>query len=186
LKELRLSVTGAKADTSFCCGGSVAIKPFAANAVMVDSKPASPPVILHWDQPDRGSSRMVFGDEKTSSAEFQAHIRNMCSSCQAATFGRQGQDDYDATYREALKLEPSQFTINFHPHDYGIPDDLAQILLPPYPGAVIGKMKTCLGPCRALQAQCVQRAIRNLQVPRRYSSISKPIRFFGCLPTGIP
>ena len=81
---------------------------------------------------------MVFGDEKTSSAEFQAElqarIRDMCSSCQAATFGRQGQDVYDATYREALKLEPSQFTTNFHPHDYGILDDLAQILLPSYLG----------------------------------------------------
>lgn len=77
---------------------------------------------------------MVFGDEKLSSAEFQAHIRDMCSSCQAATFGRQGQDVYDATYREALKLEPSQFTTNFHPHDYGILDDLAQILLPSYLG----------------------------------------------------
>lgn len=77
---------------------------------------------------------MVFGDEKTSSADFQAHLRNMCSSCQAASFGRQGQDVYDATYREALKLEPSQFTTNFHPHDYGILDDLAQILLPSYLG----------------------------------------------------
>jgi hypothetical protein len=134
LENLRLSVTGAKADASFCCGGSVAIQPFAANTVIVDSKAASPPVILHWDQPDGGPGRMVFGDEKTSSAESQAHIRNMCNSCQAATFGRQGQDVYDATYREALKLEPSQFTTNFHPHDYGILDDLAQILLPSYLG----------------------------------------------------
>jgi len=134
LENLRLSVTGAKADASFCCGGSVAIKPFAANTVTVDSKAVSPPVILHWDQPDGRPGRMVFGDEKTSSAEFQAHIRNMCSSCQAASFGRQGQDVYDATYREALKLEPSQFTTNFHPHDYGILDDLAQILLPSYLG----------------------------------------------------
>ena len=134
LENLRLSVTGAKADASFCCGGSVAIKPFAANTVLMNSKAASPPVILHWDQPDGGAGRIVFGDEKTSSTEFQAHIRNMCSSCQAATFGRQGQDVYDATYREALKLEPSQFTTNFHPHDYGILDDLAQILLPSYLG----------------------------------------------------
>jgi hypothetical protein len=134
LENLRLSVTGAKADASFSCGGSVAIKPFAANTVIVDSKPASPPVILHWDQPNGGSGRMVFGDEKMPSAEFQAHIRDMCSSCQAATFGRQGQDVYDATYREALKLEPSHFTTNFHPHDYGILDDLAQILLPSYLG----------------------------------------------------
>jgi hypothetical protein len=134
LENLRLSVTGAKADASFCCGASVAIKPFAANTVIVDSKAASPPVILHWDQPDGGPGRMTFGDEKTSSAEFHAHIQNMRSSCQAATFGRQGQDVYDATYREALKLEPSQFTTNFHPHDYGILDDLAQILLPSYLG----------------------------------------------------
>jgi hypothetical protein len=134
LENLRLSVTGAKADASFCCGGSVTIKSFTANTVIVDSKPASPPVILHWDQPNGGSGRMVFGDEKMSSAEFQAHIRDMRSSCQAATFGRQGQDVYDATYREALKLEPSQFTTNFHPHDYGILDDLAQILLPSYLG----------------------------------------------------
>src|SRR5271155_1490672 len=45
LENLRLSVTGAKADAAFCCGGSVAIKPFAANTVIVDSKAASPPVI---------------------------------------------------------------------------------------------------------------------------------------------
>ena len=58
----------------------------------------------------------------------------MCDACQPASFGRQGQDVYDNEYREALELEPENFSTDFHPHDHGIVDNLAQTLLPAYQG----------------------------------------------------
>ncbi len=134
LEDLKHTVVGAKASASFSCGGFVTI----SNDIAVNSaatrKAVAPPVVLHWDTSDDQSRKIIFGSESSETAETQTTIQEMCNSCQLASFGRQGQDVYDPAYRQALKLEPSQFTTNFHPHDYGILDELAQILLPAYLG----------------------------------------------------
>ena len=47
-----------------------------------------------------------------------------------ATFGRGGEDVLDEGYRRAKKLDRWQFATNFHPAEYGILDEVSQILLP--------------------------------------------------------
>ena len=59
----------------------------------------------------------------------------MLHSCAPATIGLNGQDVLDETYRKAGKLDKSQFSVDFDPHDYGVVDAIAQTLLPG-----IGKM----------------------------------------------
>ena len=51
-------------------------------------------------------------------------------ACEAATFGRDDEAVLDETYRKALKLDPTEFSIDFCPYSYGIIDAIAQILLP--------------------------------------------------------
>ena len=54
----------------------------------------------------------------------------LVNDAQQATFGYGGEDVLDEKYRRAKKLGPLQFTTNFHPADYGILDDITQVLLP--------------------------------------------------------
>jgi hypothetical protein len=56
----------------------------------------------------------------------------LLQSCAPATFGCKGKDILDEAYRKAGKLDRSQFAVDFHPHDYGIVDVVAQTLLPSF------------------------------------------------------
>ena len=57
-------------------------------------------------------------------------FKNLLHHCDPATFGVGGRDVLDEEYRKAAKLDPSDFSTNFHPHDCGIVDSIQQILLP--------------------------------------------------------
>ncbi len=47
-----------------------------------------------------------------------------------ATFGRDGKDVYDESYRKELQLDASAFCSTFNPYELGIVDQIAQLLLP--------------------------------------------------------
>ncbi|KAF7943702.1 uncharacterized protein EAE97_005772 [Botrytis byssoidea] len=53
----------------------------------------------------------------------------LLQTCVPASFGLGGKNVLDETYCKAGKLDRSQFSIDFHPHDYGILDVIAQTLL---------------------------------------------------------
>ncbi len=57
-------------------------------------------------------------------------IEELLKSCAPATFGRQGKDVLDESYRKAVKLDSDQFSTNFNPCEVGITDAIAQSLLP--------------------------------------------------------
>ncbi|KAF5871910.1 uncharacterized protein Bfra_008936 [Botrytis fragariae] len=69
-----------------------------------------PPIVLRWD-PKPGNS-----------------MEALLQTCVPASFGLGGKDVLGETYRKAGKLDRSQFSIDFHPHDYGILDVVAQTL----------------------------------------------------------
>ena len=88
------------------------------------------PVTLRWDPSDprtpASDCKLVFPIEEGASDNMARLVADMAP----ATFGRGNEDVYDESYRKALKLNPSQFTTDFCPHEYGIIDIIAQVLLP--------------------------------------------------------
>ena len=67
-------------------------------------------------------------------------LEQLLQSCAPATFGRENKDVLDESYRKAGKLDRSQFSVDFHPHDFGIIDTINQILLPQVsPGFMKGR-----------------------------------------------
>lgn len=60
----------------------------------------------------------------------------LVQDCQPATFGYQGSDVLDETYRKAGKLDRSAFSIDFCPYEHGIIDTIAQVLLPNAGGTI--------------------------------------------------
>ncbi|KAL1866889.1 hypothetical protein Daus18300_006592 [Diaporthe australafricana] len=122
---------------TFACGGSVPIpvanSPSEQTSTVVDPRPTCPPVCLRWD-PDSDSvpaamCRLRFPLDHTED-ETARNLQQLLHDMQPATFGYQGQDILDESYRKASKLDPSRFGCTFNPHELGIVDEVARILLP--------------------------------------------------------
>ncbi|KAL9111220.1 MAG: hypothetical protein Q9227_004297 [Pyrenula ochraceoflavens] len=143
LENLKEAVVGAKANAVFCCGGSV-LTPAEKPVESSDS-----PFVLHWDDKTLTSCHRLSLPPKESDASV---IQKLYETCEPATYGLRGRDVYDsmflvsfrsgkgnnmkhpASYRNAVKLDASQFTSNFHPYDYGIIDEIQRSLLPAFLG----------------------------------------------------
>ena len=82
------------------------------------------PVTLRFDAADGTQSKVHF------SSSSEAELEELLRVCSPATFGFQGQDVLDESYRKAGKLDRENFCSSFHPYDYGVVDAIAQTLLP--------------------------------------------------------
>jgi hypothetical protein len=83
---------------------------------------------LRWDS-IQGTNRLRFPIDLTHK-EDPASLLLLTSSSQPATFGQNGEDVFDVSYRRATKMDRSAFSIDFCPYEVGIVDTIAQMLLP--------------------------------------------------------
>lgn len=121
----------------FACGGKVPI-PIAndtarGSSTIGDVDTTCQPVILRWDPQSQDAPARVCKLQFPLDCSETATVNNLqqlFEDMQPATFGYQGQDVLDESYRKASKLDPSHFDCTFNPCEMGIIDDVAQILLP--------------------------------------------------------
>lgn len=116
LQKLASAVNGHAATATFACGGSVPISDLSTGNLGCGAQNLSPSVTIRWDSKD--------------SYFKQSKLSCLLIRCKPATFGIDGRDVLDEKYRKAWKLDPSEFSTNFHPHGCGILDSVQQILLP--------------------------------------------------------
>ena len=131
LKQLSSAINGEAVNAAFACGGSIPVKAHHDKTIGSMAGLVNPPVTLRWDSSDNQNavSMVAFpfqSDDEPASASFNALLKR----CQPATFGADGKDVLDETYRKAGKLDNEIFCTDFHPHDCGIVDAVQQILLP--------------------------------------------------------
>jgi hypothetical protein len=62
-----------------------------------------------------------------------AVVQKLVDNTQRASFGFQGKDVIDESYRMAFKLDTFEFSTNFCPYEVGIIDVIGQTLLPRLP-----------------------------------------------------
>jgi hypothetical protein len=86
---------------------------------------------LRWDSSDSfdGIAKLQFPLASTDN-EAMASLARLEGSCQLASFGHHGEDVLDETYRKAIKMDRSAFSVDFCPYEVGIIDTIAQMLLP--------------------------------------------------------
>ena len=116
---------------SFTCSGSLRINSERVTKqhrldFQADS-PSSPPIVIRWDA-DGTVGKIRFPLDEAP--KLDQLIKNGAP----ATFRHDGKDVLDESYRKATKLDSSQFSSNFHPHDHGILDAISQTLLPTVTG----------------------------------------------------
>lgn len=132
MDQLIHAVSDQKAD--FCCGGTVRITQDSAvgrfdKMTCDDGEVTCPPVVLRWDLPS-GKTIRKLTLPPDNGVEDPATIKALLKHCTPATFGKDGEEVLDGSYREAVKLDANQFSTNFHPSDVGILDNVTQVLLP--------------------------------------------------------
>ena len=84
-------------------------------------------MIVRWDGDD--VSKLEFpqsgslGPDRSAAAQgpdTSGGVAQLLAHGKPATFGHNGRDVLDESYRKAIKLDSTEFSTNFHPHDYGI------------------------------------------------------------------
>ncbi|KAE8827180.1 hypothetical protein PTNB73_08933 [Pyrenophora teres f. teres] len=77
-----------------------------------------------------GTIKAAYETRNTSASSLEKLLKGTTP----ATFGFQGRDVIDESYRKASKLDATQFSTDFCPYEVGIVDVVAQALLPKWPG----------------------------------------------------
>ncbi|KAK8859871.1 oxidoreductase 2OG-Fe(II) oxygenase family protein [Apiospora arundinis] len=123
----------------FACGGSLPVgEPTntAEGATKVpvptgDAKKQHDPITIRWDVNDsKDVDKLNLPLIPGAGVGGETSLKRLVQHCQPATFGRDGKDVYDESYRRASKMDPTAFCTTFNPYTPGIIDTVAQVLLP--------------------------------------------------------
>ena len=131
LQKLASAVDGHAATATFACGGSVPILDLSTSSFGPHAQNLVPSITIRWDPRSSymSQSKLAFPLPVHDDVSHQM-FNNLLHHCDPATFGVGGRDVLDEEYRKAAKLDASDFSTDFHPHDCGILDSVQQILLP--------------------------------------------------------
>jgi hypothetical protein len=130
-RQLKAFVAGKRASASFVCGGLVSIdtkRPAPGSASQPIS--VSPPVRICWCKGGIPREVTLPLGSNTDSKSASDDLHQLVVDCDPASFGRGQEDVIDPQYRKAGKLDPQHFFTSFHPTDFGILQNVEQILLP--------------------------------------------------------
>jgi hypothetical protein len=138
-EEIAQALSKFLTTSTYACGGTVKISQLPADttdtpATVTAVKTSAESVTIRWD-----SATLI---EKLtlplSSETDHKTVEKLVAGTQPASFGYQGQDVIDESYRKASKLDTSAFSTNFCPYEVGIIDVIGQALLPKVPSSSQG------------------------------------------------
>lgn len=137
VQQLLRSFQNGQSGMVFACGGKVPIPVendmAQQSSAVVNTPTPYPPVTLRWDPSSKTvpavDCKLQFPLDHSDDATVH-NLQQLLDDMQPATFGFQGQDVLDESYRKASKLDPARFACTFNPHELGIIDDVSRILLP--------------------------------------------------------
>ncbi|RMZ68691.1 Oxoglutarate iron-dependent dioxygenase [Pyrenophora seminiperda CCB06] len=104
-------------EVTYTCGGAIEA---------VDDSGSTSGVTIRWDSTD-ATERITLPCDKSDAA--QSSFDKLLKGTTPASFGFQGKDVIDESYRKASKLDASTFSTDFCPYYAGIIDVIGQALL---------------------------------------------------------
>ncbi|KAL9124866.1 MAG: hypothetical protein Q9217_005855, partial [Psora testacea] len=119
LDELSTAVSNEKATATFACGGKVpiAVDQDTNRSGTIGDRRVSSPVDVRWDSTLSKGRVVRF---PVAAGRSQKAFQHLLLDCQPATFGRDGEDVLDESYRKAGKLDANRFCTSFDPYECGI------------------------------------------------------------------
>ncbi|KEQ72142.1 hypothetical protein M436DRAFT_10329, partial [Aureobasidium namibiae CBS 147.97] len=122
-------------ESTFACGGQIPVilgpttgfenEKSDVESQIFDQVIMTKPVTIRYGAPGQGQTLRL----PTKTTKDPGFL-NLISTCEPATFGREGRDVYDEQYRKATKLDTSDFCTDFCPYETGIIDIVSQLLMP--------------------------------------------------------
>ncbi|KAL2865967.1 2OG-Fe(II) oxygenase [Aspergillus lucknowensis] len=129
-RKLRSLIEDERASASFSCGGTIHITSSTHTGTEKKDLTSSPPVSIFWNKGyDAAAHKLVLPTDISLPGASPETLQQLVSDCDPASFGRGEQDVIDPEYRRAGKLNADQFATSFHPADFGILDNVGQVLL---------------------------------------------------------
>ena len=121
LQKLASAVDRHAATATFACGGSVPILDLSTGSFGPCAQNLAPSITIRWDSRSSymSQNKLAFPLPDHDDVSHQM-FNNLLHHCDPATFGVGGRDVLDEECRKAAKLDASDFSTNFHPHDCGI------------------------------------------------------------------
>ena len=105
-----LGETAKSIVSRFCCGGTL----------------NSPEQVKLGYENDDGS----WGGSVTFPGVQPAHLQQLLSVCSVVSFGADGEEVTDKSYRDALELDPKRFLSSFHPWDAQLLGTIQNLMIP--------------------------------------------------------
>jgi len=147
IESLKQALNGYKARADYSLGGSIPIVPHFQSSKQEASFESSdiscPPVTLRFDikPPTKAtppgvtsSMRVIFPPPKGLN---DINLRALVYTCEPSTFGLGGKHVSNEINCKAKERNRENFSVDFHPADYGIISAIAQTLLPSVAKAMI-------------------------------------------------
>lgn len=113
-------------NSTYACGGTVLVGKQANQR----QDNITEPVVICWDVGELTKRLTLLLLPMTARKSGDATLQELIDDMEPASFGFQGKDIVDDSYRKAVKLDTSAFTTNFCPYKVGIVDTLGHALLP--------------------------------------------------------
>ncbi|KAI6865577.1 hypothetical protein KC338_g5016, partial [Hortaea werneckii] len=140
LAALEAALQNSTRRATFTCAGRLPINPNPrllpsgaltprTNLQVHEQTLATKPITLRWGAHGTGKTLSLPLLQQTP--EDDARFQDLLSACYPATFGRDGRDVYDPSYRRAGAMGPGEFMTDFCPYEAGIVDVVTQVLVPP-------------------------------------------------------
>ena len=141
LDGFREALSGESRKATFTCGGRIPIVLEPNRTISGDLTPRTDlrvqeqrvvvkPVTIRWGP--GGAGRVLSLPAQTP--EDHVALEQLVQDCKPATFGLNGKDVLDETYRRAGAMATDKFMTDFCPYETGIIDIVTQLLLPPIAG----------------------------------------------------
>ena len=111
--------------STYACGGTVAIQGY--DQKLTDG--TAFPVVIRWDSSE-AIEKLTFPCALDAETDGNGELKKLVKTSEPASFGLNGKDVIDESYRKAVKLDPSAFASTFCPYQAGIIDAIGQALLP--------------------------------------------------------
>jgi hypothetical protein len=136
-------------NSTFACGGTVKTSPLGVSGTETTNADKDAPkpdiseealiesVTIRWDS-TTSIEKLVLPLVVDGKTKEPSPVAKLVAGTQPASFGLQGKDVIDESYRKASKLDTSAFSTNFCPYATGIIDVIGQTLLPKLPSSVQG------------------------------------------------
>ncbi|KAH7074267.1 hypothetical protein FB567DRAFT_572874 [Paraphoma chrysanthemicola] len=151
IDEVTQALSNVLDQSKYACGGAIDCrKPDAMQSFPVLDNPGHPgptqdpnqaladPIVIRWDAASSVRKIAFPLSIFDPSHGTMYSLEKLVQATEPASFGFEGQDVLDETYRKASKLDTTAFSTNFCPYEVGIIDEVGQTLFPRLRGTFQG------------------------------------------------